>query len=298
MLEQLKSDLPEVRNLLLRQELVEHEASRADFLISVGELISFQPGSQLITVGEYTTDVYFLLVGNVKVHIGKHVLKDIFPSGNHVGEMAAIHAAARSASVSAVTTVIALKVVREEFRRYLDAFPHVYKTLALDFARRIEVRNTAIGKPGRRHRIFAISSAEALPVALTGVREFSHESAYEFVPWPAEVFRTSSYPMDDLEAELDRADFAIAIAQADDMSTSREVRAVTPRDNVIFELGLFMGRLGRKRTVLMVPKGTDVKLPSDLIGMSVVKYSPDIATSPTDAMAAWLEVKDCFKSLI
>ncbi|MEX3901302.1 MULTISPECIES: TIR domain-containing protein [Paraburkholderia] len=37
-----------------------------------------------------------------------------------------------------------------------------------------------------------------------------------------------------------------------------------PRDNVVFELGLSMGRLGRKRGILMEPRGEGVKLPSDM----------------------------------
>lgn len=298
MLGRLKADPSEVIKLLQRQELVEHDHGKAEFLLGVGVLEAFAPGQPLISLGDHTTDVFFLLTGEVKIHIGKHVIQEAFPNGNHVGEMAAIQVAARSATVSALTEVVALKVARDGFREYLDAFPLTYKALAMDFARRIEARNSSIGKPGKRHRIFAISSAEALPVAMTGVKQFSHEADFEYLPWPAEVFRTSSYPMDDLEAELSRADFAVAIAQDDDMSTSRETRTAVPRDNVLFELGLFMGRLGRKRTVLMVPMGTDIKLPSDLKGLSVVYYSKDIASSPADAMAAWLDVKDHFKSLL
>ena len=44
------------------------------------------------------------------------------------------------------------------------------------------------------------------------------------------------------------------------------------RDNVIFELGLFMGRLGVQRAILMEPRGTDVKLPSDMAGVTTVSY--------------------------
>jgi predicted nucleotide-binding protein len=43
---------------------------------------------------------------------------------------------------------------------------------------------------------------------------------------------------------VDASDFAIAIAQPDDVTKTRGKRKNTPRDNVIFELGFFMGRLG------------------------------------------------------
>ena len=49
--------------------------------------------------------------------------------------------------------------------------------------------------------------------------------------------------MESLERELDQSDFAIAIAQPDDLTESRGEAKPTPRDNVIFELGFFMGRL-------------------------------------------------------
>lgn len=46
----------------------------------------------------------------------------------------------------------------------------------------------------------------------------------------------------------------------------------TPSDNVVFELGLFMGSLGRQRAILMEPKGVKLKLPSDLAGITTIKY--------------------------
>lgn len=54
--------------------------------------------------------------------------------------------------------------------------------------------------------------------------------------------------------------------------TSRNRTSPSPRDNVIFELGFFMSRLGRARTLLLVPK-TDVKLPSDFKGLTPISYN-------------------------
>ncbi|MDG7001889.1 MAG: nucleotide-binding protein, partial [Nitrososphaerota archaeon] len=95
-------------------------------------------------------------------------------------------------------------------------------------------------------------------------------------------FRASWYPVESLERQLDQSDFAIAIAQPDDITQSRGASTPSPRDNVIFELGLFIGRIGRLRSFLIEPRGEEIKLPSDLSGITALPYKYD----PTDIAAA------------
>lgn len=48
----------------------------------------------------------------------------------------------------------------------------------------------------------------------------------------------------------------------------------TTRDNIIFELGLFVGRLGRKRSFVVMPKGIEgLHLPSDLVGLNMATFA-------------------------
>jgi CRP/FNR family transcriptional regulator, cyclic AMP receptor protein len=71
---------------------------------------------------------------------------------------------------------------------------------------------------------------------------------------------------------VDDSDFAIAIAQPDDFGEIRGEAKHVLRDNVIFELGFFIGHLGRKRTLLLEPRDKEVKLPTDLSGLMTIGY--------------------------
>ena len=90
--------------------------------------------------------------------------------------------------------------------------------------------------------------------------------------WDHGVFFAGGYPLEELEREVAESDFAIAIAQPDDITVSRSKAALTVRDNVLFELGLFMGQLSRHRSILIHPKVKDLKLPSDLQGLTLISY--------------------------
>ena len=109
---------------------------------------------------------------------------------------------------------------------------------------------------------------EALEIARTIQNAFEHDP-FTVVVWTDGVFRASLYPIESLEREVDQSDFAIAIAQPDDVTDSRGLSAPSPRDNVIFELGFFMGR---QRALLMEPRGEEIRLPSDLTGLTTISY--------------------------
>jgi CRP/FNR family cyclic AMP-dependent transcriptional regulator len=86
------------------------------------------------------------------------------------------------------------------------------------------------------------------------------------------VFLVSWYPLETLEEKVNHSDFAIAIVTPDDETKSRDEATPSPRDNVVFELGLFTGRIGRKRSFLLQPCGEEIKLPSDVTGITTIKY--------------------------
>jgi predicted nucleotide-binding protein len=82
------------------------------------------------------------------------------------------------------------------------------------------------------------------------------------------------YPLETLTARLDDWDFAVLVWAPDDQTESRTRKAPAPRDNVVLEAGLSIGRLGRDRTFVLVPRTrVELKIPSDVKQISLMEYS-------------------------
>ncbi|QAY65732.1 TIR domain-containing protein [Paenibacillus protaetiae] len=105
----------------------------------------------------------------------------------------------------------------------------------------------------------------------------------EVTPWHAGAFRAGDYTMEALERQLERSDFAVFILSADDMAVMRGSTVLVPRDNTVFELGLFWGKLRKERVFFLVPDRIEdgnkeregltaqtFHLPSDLLGLTVL----------------------------
>jgi hypothetical protein len=118
--------------------------------------------------------------------------------------------------------------------------------------------------------LFIGSSSEGLDFA-RAVRGLLDEDA-EVTLWKEGLFDLGSTFIDSLIQALPRFDFAALMLTGDDLLTSREATTLGPRDNVLFELGLFMGRLGRERTFVIRSRGDQIKIPSDLAGLTTAMY--------------------------
>jgi hypothetical protein len=121
-----------------------------------------------------------------------------------------------------------------------------------------------------RPSVFIGSSSEGLSFA-RAVRTLLVRDA-EITLWNEGFFRPGSTFIETLVNALPRFDFAILVLTPDDLVESRDVAAFGPRDNVVFELGLFMGRLGRERTFVLHQAGAQMKMPSDLAGVTMAQY--------------------------
>ena len=121
-----------------------------------------------------------------------------------------------------------------------------------------------------RPSVFIGSSAEGLAVAQAIQVNLDH--ACEVVLWSQGVFGLSTGTLETLVATLDTFDFAVLVITPDDMITSREKEQNAPRDNVLLELGMFIGGIGRERTFFVYDRDADLKLPTDLAGVTPATY--------------------------
>src|SRR5665213_2738323 len=120
-------------------------------------------------------------------------------------------------------------------------------------------------------RVFIASSVEGISLAYAAQSNLQHDA--ECTVWDQGVFTPSAYPIDDIVAELCRSDFGIFVFSPDDAVTIRKEEKKAVRDNVVFELGLFMGYLSRERTFILQPRGVeDLRIPTDLTGIKSADF--------------------------
>jgi len=284
MIERFEGNLGRARlgEVLAQQILVAGDAALVSDIAEGAVLQEVQAGQIIIMQGGSDDNVFLILSGSFDIVVNGHAVARRRP-GDHVGEMAAIEPSqTRSATVVAVEQAVVARLTRDRFVDIANRFPNVWRMVAKELSRRLMQRNDLLTSTRERPRVFIMSSTESLPIARAVQSAFEHDRVTVQV-WTDGVFTASSYPIESLERELDESDFAIAVAAADDVVATRDDIWPVTRDNVTFELGFFIGRLGRKRTLLLEPRGEHVKLPSDLAGLTTIAYKwnpgPDAAAS-------------------
>jgi Predicted nucleotide-binding protein containing TIR-like domain len=126
-------------------------------------------------------------------------------------------------------------------------------------------------------RIFLGSSGKQAKLVQALTRGLAEVADVE--PWTT-VFNPGVSTLDRLVELTNEVDFAAFVFAQDDWTSNPSDLTATgqasPRDNVVFEAGLFGGALGMRRTFILHAKGA--KLPTDLLGMTAVRY-PEALTA-------------------
>lgn len=122
----------------------------------------------------------------------------------------------------------------------------------------------------RKPRLFIASSAESLSIADAVNVNLDHD--FEVTIWKNGTFKLSSNTIDDLISKSSSVDFALFIFSLDDIVTIREKTEHVVRDNVLFELGLFVGAIGKERSFILKPRNVEMHLPTDLLGLTLADF--------------------------
>jgi len=127
-------------------------------------------------------------------------------------------------------------------------------------------------KVPERPSLFIGSSVEGLPYAKALQVNLDH--ALQVTIWSQGVFGLSGGTLEELTKKLEQMDFAALVVTPDDLVTSRGEEKPAPRDNVLLELGLCIGALGRARSFIVYDRTSKIKLPTDLAGVTPATFHP------------------------
>jgi predicted nucleotide-binding protein len=148
----------------------------------------------------------------------------------------------------------------------------------------------------QRTRLFIASSSQPQSLQVVQIlKQLLEESAgppIEVAPWHEDFHPGGKTIIETLEEIAERSDFALMVLGEDDvirvagephpetasgenLNAHRSCKA--PRDNVIFELGLFSGLMGRERCMVVYDKGKGLKLPTDIAGIVAALYEQQAA---------------------
>lgn len=267
---------------LQQQDIIGGDAGLATRVLSAGQLVPFATGQTICAQGDEGDDVFFILSGSVSVFVN-HQQIATRTRGTVVGEMAAVDPSARrSATLKAADDVVTWKLSATEFLKAGgDSGPFWRRVAQLGFER-LRLRGRFHLPANPTPIMFVGSSVEGLPLAQELPACLQHDKVI-VRPWTTKgVFGPSSIAIDELIKHVEEADFALFVFGPDDKIQSRGKKHAAPRDNVIFEMGLFTGRLGRERVFMVKDKDVNLKIPSDLTGVTPITYTRHAGTTLAD----------------
>ena len=289
-----KTRLAEV---LKRQVLINGDIVIAGAISAKAALIEAMPGQVIITQGDTDTDLYFIVSGTVSIWInGRDYTSRT--DRNHVGELALVdQTVRRSATVVASEPCVFARISEQDFSAIAQNHPKLWRAIAVEIGNRFRERNKHIRQPHNQPVVFIGSSSEQLEIAQTIQGGLAHDPMVVTV-WTDGIFRASRTTIENLMVAVNEADYAVLVISPDDSVESCGIEQYGPRDNVLLELGLFMGGIGRDRTILVRPRGVDMKIPTDLLGVTPLDYAlGEEATLPSRIAPVCTELRRMIKQL-
>ncbi len=124
-LEHIRAIRAQAYEAVLKSPLGHLPDSILDLVFSRSEVKYLQPGQTLLTEGEQGGDVFIILSGDARVSNAEKTIHLIPPAGTMLGEMALVHNAPRSATVTAVNPLKVLRVPAEGLKHLMEEYPGI-----------------------------------------------------------------------------------------------------------------------------------------------------------------------------
>jgi len=140
-----------------------------------------------------------------------------------------------------------------------------------------------------RVRVFVGSSSEAAAIDRV-VRSTLELFGVDVVGW-REAFRPGDYAIDVLLELGTSVDGALLVVTPDDLVTHHGDQRLSPRDNVLLELGVFLAHFGKRRAGVVHVRSEEgmAALPSDLRGLTTLELDPGNPGQNELRLSKWLE---------
>jgi len=165
--------------LLLPDEL---EALR-----SVGVEKRYAPGERLVSIGDVSKEVFYVLTGLVKIVVvaetGTESVFGLRTPGVFIGDMATLNNERRSADVVAVEPTTAVVVSADRFTRYLETYPAVALMLLRMLSRRLNemTQRSMLGGRSVKARIAQRLIELSTSTDRSGVVELTQSDLAQFI---------------------------------------------------------------------------------------------------------------------
>lgn len=267
---------PELVELLLSMPIVCGRKPLADLFAEKGKQKLVKKDTEFLKQGEEGDVFYLILSGRVSISVNSRIVA-YRTENDFVGENGLLGPCKRrKATVKTVEDSRLLVLHRSDISKKLETNACVFKQIASTLSDRLDERRRFLRPPNQRPELFIGSSSEQVKNGFLKrlVDSKRLRKAAKLKPW-TQAFPLTSGTLDALLDAVASVDFALLVLSPDDKVKKKHMTKMAPRDNVLFELGLFLGVLGKERTILLVEEGFDVSeldLPTDLAGITYLPY--------------------------
>jgi len=141
----------------------------------------------------------------------------------------------------------------------------------------------------RKLKVFVASSTEAKKIKQY-VMKILEDNYIDPVDWK-EINQIGEYGLETLLNTSSEVDGAIIIATCDDKIWCRDEEKIIPRDNILFEMGLFIKALGRKHAPLVFVQNDKEEwpeIPTDILGLNTVRFYHGKDVNNRDRLEKWI----------